>query len=80
MRHTRGLELGHNEGRLIVDRQHEHRETLERHRLITGEPRKICPEREQKSIEARLPHAVPHTGKARRPRQDGVRARFSWTA
>ena len=40
-----------------VARQHEHREPLERHRLVAGEVRQVGADREQQHVDAELGHA-----------------------
>ena len=42
-------------------RQHEHRQTLERHRLVAREVRKVGTDREQQRVDTDLVHARPRT-------------------
>ena len=58
---ARRLEPGHDERRVAVARQHEHREPLERHRLVAGEVRQVGADREQQHVDAELVHARPRT-------------------
>ena len=57
---TRRFEARHHEHRVAVGRQDEHREPLERHRLVAGEVRQVRPRRQQQHVDAQFPH--PGTG------------------
>ena len=49
-----------------VARQHEHRQPLERHRLVAGEVRQVGADRQQQHVDAELGHARPHARDAGR--------------
>ena len=70
--HPRRLELGNDQRRVVVCRQHEHRQALERHGLVAGQPRQVGPERQEEGVDLQFPHAVPHAREARRPCERGV--------
>ncbi len=57
---ARRLELGDHEHRLGVGYDHEHREPLERHRGVAGEPRQVGSDRAQQRVDAALHHALAH--------------------
>ena len=65
--HPRRLQLGNDQRRVVVCRHHEHRQALERHRLVAGQPWHVGPERQEEGVDLQFPHAVPHAREARRP-------------
>ena len=54
----RRFEPRHDELRVAVAREHEHREPLERHRLVAGEVRQIGTDRQQQHVDIELVHAA----------------------
>ena len=56
---ARRLEAGHDELGVAVAREHEHREPLERHRLVAGEVREVGADRQQQHVDAELRHPGP---------------------
>ena len=72
---TRGASSrGHHEHRVAVGGQHEHREPLERHRLVAGEVRQVGAGRQQQDVDAELAHPRPRPRRAASDvhRLDGV--------
>ena len=64
---TRGASRrGHDEPRVAVARQHEHREPFERHRLVAGEVRQVGADRQQQHVDAELVHPRPRARRSRR--------------
>ena len=49
------LEARHHEHRVAVGREDEHRESLERHRLVTGEVRQVGARRQQQHVDPQAP-------------------------
>ena len=63
---TRRFEPRHDELRVAVAREHQHREPFERHRLVAGEVRQVGADRQQQHVDAELVHARPRPRDARR--------------
>ena len=61
---TRCLEPWDDERRIAVAVRHEHREPLERHRLVAGEPGEVGAHREQQDVDALRGHLAAHPGQA----------------
>ena len=84
---TRGASSrGTTSDRVAVGRQHQHRQPLERHRLVAGEVRQVGADRQQQDVDAELAHARPRPSQAigvhvrPRWRAAAVRARFGVVA
>src|SRR5947208_2966686 len=45
---------------VAVGRQHEHRQSLERHRRVAGQPRQVGAEREEQAVDIEPLHALAH--------------------
>jgi len=55
-RTRRAFKLRHDQCRVRIARHNEHRESFERHRLVTSEPRKVGPNGEQAHVDTLLSH------------------------
>ena len=66
------LDLGDDQGGLVVYGQHEHRQALERHRLVARQPGQVSPEGKQEGVYPERPHLLAHSCKACRAGEPGV--------
>ena len=69
------FEGGHDERRLVIGRQHEHRDPLEWHRLVAGEPGEVGAERQEQHVHASPAHGIPGAGE---PLTAGQHRMESW--
>jgi hypothetical protein len=60
--HARRLQPGDDEGGVLVPGDDQHREPLERHRLVPREPREVGAEAQQHHVDALRLHRRPHPG------------------
>ena len=60
------LQAGHDQRGVALARHHEHREPLERHGLVAGEPRQVGPDRQQERRRRRPRPSGPGCGRAGR--------------
>ena len=61
LRHdSRRFESRHDEVRISGPREHEHRQPLERHRLVAGEVRQVAAHRQQQHVDALVGHRLAH--------------------
>ena len=67
LHHPRRLQAGHHERGVALPGQHEHRQPLQRHRLVAGEPREVGTHREQQHVDAGVGHARSDPGDALGP-------------
>ena len=60
---TRGASsAGHHQGGVAVAGQHQHRQPLQRHRLVPGQVRQVGADGQQEDVDAHLVHAGPGPG------------------